>query len=145
MANIGRTAVALRILGEDLDPDEISRLLGGAPSTALRKGDLRQSPSGDVVQRVGMWRLRCEDRSPGDLDCQIQDILARLTDDLDVWRDIARRYRCDVFCGVFMEAGNEGATLDSTTLDLLSDRGLRLALDIYGPEAGSRAPTTFPP
>jgi hypothetical protein len=40
MAHLHRSLAALRIQGEDLDPSEISTLLGCAPSTRQRKGDL---------------------------------------------------------------------------------------------------------
>ncbi len=56
-----------------------------------------------------------------------------VTDDLDVWSDIIRRYSCDLFCGLFMSEGNEGADLAPEMLAMLGARGLRLGLDIYGP------------
>jgi hypothetical protein len=42
LAGISRTKAALRISGDDLDPDEVSKLLGAAPTESARKGDARQ-------------------------------------------------------------------------------------------------------
>ncbi len=122
------------MFGEDLNPDEVTGLLGAAPTASARKGDMRRTGAGrGAVVRCGSWRLQADDASPGDLDAQVGALLATLTDDLAVWRDLSRRYRCDVFCGLFMRDGNEGAALEPGTLARLGERGLRLDLDVYGP------------
>ncbi|MGC1305574.1 MAG: DUF4279 domain-containing protein [Caulobacteraceae bacterium] len=132
MAGLARTVAMLRILGDDLDPDAVSRLLGARPTAGARKGDVRLSASGrEVVARSGSWRLRAEDHSPGDLSTQIRDLLTKLTDNLAVWRELSRRYRCDIFCGLFMSESNEGGTLEPDVLSMLGDRGLPLGLDIH--------------
>ena len=134
MAELNRAAVSIRIFGDDLDPDEITAMLGRAPTGWTRKGDVRTSKSSSrIVERTGSWRVACDDRSPGDLNAQVRELLSGLSDDLDVWSAISRRYDCDVFCGLFMSEGNEGVDLDPKTLSMLGARGLRLDLDIYGP------------
>jgi hypothetical protein len=89
------------------------------------------APSPETI--CGSWLLSIDDCSPGDLDGQTRALLAMVTDDLDVWSDIIRRYSCDLFCGLFMSEGNEGADLAPEMLAMLGARGLRLGLDIYGP------------
>lgn len=132
MPEIARTAVGLRIFGDDLDPVEITRLMGVEPTACARKGDADRIRSGrDLVARSGSWRLALDASAPGNLNAQISAILAKLPDDLSVWRELSRRYRCDIFCGLFMHDGNEGAELQPDVLAMLGDRGLRLGLDIY--------------
>lgn len=132
MARIGKTAASLRFFGDDLDPDELSALLHAEPTFATRKGEARISSSGrEVVSRTGSWRLHVDERTPGDLNGQIEQLLGRLTSDVQVWKDLARRYRADVFCGLFMTEGNEGEELTPATLMALGARGLLLGLDIY--------------
>jgi hypothetical protein len=115
LPEIGRTKAALRIIGDDLDPEEISNLLGSAPSESARKGGARQTPSGrSTLARFGFWNLRVEPRCPGDLNAQIKSIFSMLTNDLAVWKEISGRYKCAVFCGLFMTEGNEGASLFDT-------------------------------
>jgi hypothetical protein len=134
MAIISETAVTLRFMGDDLDPSEVSRLLG-AEADGHRKGDRRfTSKDGHVaLWKTSGWILKTERAMPGDLDGQISALLGRLTDDLDVWRDLSRRYRGDVFIGLFMIEGNEGIGLSATSLQNLAERGLGIDFDIYGP------------
>jgi len=57
-----------------------------------------------------------------------------LTSDLSVWQELRQRYNCDVFCGLFLHTSNEGEELEPETLSILGARGLKLGLDIYGPD-----------
>jgi hypothetical protein len=133
LAGLTRTMAGLRIIGDDLNPSEITRLLGAEPTAYARKGDTRRTTTGrEIAARSGSWQLRVE-MEPGDLNGQIGAILAKLTDNLSIWCELGRRYRCDVFCGLFMRNSNEGADLEPGILKMLGDRGLRLGLDIYGP------------
>ena len=133
MAVIAKTSVGLRIFGDDLDPDEITRQLGAQPTVGVRKGVERRRPSGHShIALTGQWLLTAPTAAPGDLDEQIRALLATLTDDLEIWRDLGRRYRCDLFCGLFMIEGNEGIGLEPETVRLIGERGLKIDLDIYG-------------
>lgn len=131
MPELARTTVSLRIFGDALDPDAITRLMGVEPTGCARKGDTRRTASSrDVVARSGSWRLHAG--VPGDLGTQIGALLATLPSDPSVWRELSQRYRCDVFCGLFMRDANEGTELPPEVLAMLGERGLRLGLDIYG-------------
>ncbi|MGK9232918.1 DUF4279 domain-containing protein [Inquilinus limosus] len=146
MAELSQTAATLRFFGDDLDPDELTRLLGSEPSVGVRKGETfryHQSARRDVQARTGSWRLRVERRSPGDLDGQIIELLSPLCQDLAVWRDLSARFEADIFCGLFLDKTNEGMDLRSETLVMVGSRGLTLAFDIYGnPELGGRRRVT---
>ena len=134
MAGIGRTVATIRIFGDDLDPDEISTLLGAKPIASARKGEVRQFSSGrDVVACSGSWQFSAEDCCPGDLNVQIRSMFLQLTNDLAAWQQISHRYDFDMFCGLFMSVMNEGEDLQPDVLSMLCDRGLRLGLDVYGP------------
>ena len=134
MPELARISVGLRIFGDDLDPDEITRLLGIEPTGSARKGDTHRTASGrNVVARSGSWRL--DAGVPGDLNTQIGALLAKLPTDPSVWRKLSRRYKCEVFCGLFLRDGNEGTGLQPQVLSLLGERCLRLGLDIYGDSA----------
>ena len=133
MSELHSTAASLRFTGDDLDPDELSRKLGAAPSTSARKGSVRRTPKGgEFIARSGIWILKAEQRSPGDLDGQINALLAGLSDDLQIWQDIAKRYKGHIFAGLFLRSGNEGMGLTPQTLSILGNRGLALECDIYG-------------
>ena len=71
---------------------------------------------------------------PGDLDAQVQELLARVHQDIVVWRELASRFDFDLFCGWFMAGGNEGVELSPATLLALGERGIRLGVDLYAPD-----------
>ncbi len=91
MAAIQRSAATLRISGPDLDPAEITRLLGCAPDAAQRRGqEIPGRGSGSArIARTGMWRLSANEREPADLGSQIIELLSNMTDDLTIWASIA--------------------------------------------------------
>jgi Domain of unknown function (DUF4279) len=133
MAKVQRSAVSLRIISEDLDPDEITRLLGATPAHTQIKGEkiVGKNTGYIKIAKFGMWQLWASDREPGDLNDQIQEILSQTTSDLAVWRSIAQKHRIDLFCGLFLRDINEGMTLSPESLAALGERGIDLALDIY--------------
>jgi hypothetical protein len=136
VALVEKTALGLSFYGDDLDPDELTHLLGCTPTRAHRKGDPHVSPDGRrrfSDHRTGNWSLNVEDALPGDLDMQIRELLAKVSDDLEVWRGITARHQACVFTGLFMGSGNEMLDLTPETLGALASRRLTLRMDIYGP------------
>jgi hypothetical protein len=137
MAQIRQSVVALRIIGDDLVPNEITALLGTSPTRAVVKGETGKhivGPKvGDVrVARSGMWTLDALDRQPEDMNGQIQEIFSRMTDDLSVWQSITSRFRVDLFCGLWLTGSDNGMALSPQSLATLGERGIELGLCIYG-------------
>ncbi|NII53789.1 DUF4279 domain-containing protein [Luteibacter sp. SG786] len=133
MPSFARSRATLRIAGELLVPDEVSRMLGSEPTDSQQKGGeiLGQSTGQVRIARTGMWKLVAQTREPEDLCGQIDEILGKLTNDQDVWADIRRSFSIDLFCGLFMGSGNDGISLPPERLQDLAERGIELALDIY--------------
>ena len=129
MTIVSSTRVSLRFGGPDLDPDEISGLLGGEPDYRHTRGE--PMPKGRGLWREGMWSRQVAVAEPGGLDAQITALLEGLSPDLSVWEALGQRYDANVFVGLFLTDSNEGVSLDPSTLQLLSERRLRLDLDIY--------------
>ncbi|AZV79458.1 DUF4279 domain-containing protein [Parasedimentitalea marina] len=137
MATICETAASLRVIGDELDPDEVTRLLAGDPDNAQRKGAVIQmSGESQRIAQTGIWRKKVERRCPGDLDGQIVKLLTDLTDDLEAWAHLSEDCRVEFFCGLFMENGNEGIRLKSETIMMLAERHIALDFDIYAAEPG---------
>ncbi len=135
MPAIERSVATLRVMGDDLVPEEITRLLGCAPTKAQLKGEVfRNAKSGkERIARFGMWRLNATDREPSDPDAQVAEILGKLSQDLEVWRSLTSSFRTDLFFGLFMKEWNEGLSLSPMTLMALGSRGIEADFDIYGP------------
>ena len=136
MGPMQRSAATLRIVGDDLVPAEVSSLLGCAPTMAQKKGELLVGKKTGTkrIARIGMWRLQSTDREPENLDGQIEEILGKVTEDVETWKALTRRFRVDLFCGLFMGSGNEGVAISPGALFALGQRGIELALDVYGPD-----------
>jgi hypothetical protein len=133
---VSSTTAALRIGGDHLDPDEITKLLDCEPTASHRKGDVSigKKTGTRVVRKSGLWRLESDQRSLANLDIKIGELLFQVTDDLDIWQHLASKYSLDVFCGVFLDGINQGLELPPQILLELGRRGIDLQLDIYGAE-----------
>jgi Domain of unknown function (DUF4279) len=135
MPHLSRAVAMLRIVGPDLQPEEISAILGSQPSRSEVKGESVQSRHGlePRVAKNGVWRLEAAPTEPEDFDLQVEQLLSGLTQDLRAWNELSERFKLDVFCGWFMKESNEGVDIKPSTLAALGSRGISLALDIYAP------------
>ena len=134
MSEIHKTAASLRFFGANVDPDEITALLGHPPTVGARANGLWHTHNGTPkTARRGFWRREVERVSPGDLDGQIDQLLAPLSGDLSVWLRLSSDFDADIYCGLFMQEECEGLGLSPRTLSRLGERGLVLNLEIYGP------------
>ncbi len=135
MAKISKALVTLRFFGEDLEPEELTRLLGAQPSRARRKGDRQTLSNGETrVAGYGSWFFGySQESSPVEIDEQLNSLLDKLTDDVAVWLDLTTRYDGDISCGLFLDGWNEGFSLTESTLKRLSERNLSIGFDIYAP------------
>ena len=95
MAHLHRSVAALRIFGDTLNPDEISRLLGGVPTESFRKGQVKPSKIKNILRKSGGWILNATRQEPGNLDVQVEKILGQLTQDLTVWASLTKEYKVD--------------------------------------------------
>jgi len=140
MAHLDRSVATLRIAGDDLQPAEISAVLGHAASKEQVKGEVfvGKVTGRSRTAKTGMWCLEATDTTPEDLDGQIAELLEKLTGNLSVWAQISTRYEIDLFCGLFMKISNEGLSISAESLKALAERGIELSLDIYGPDERSR-------
>ncbi len=133
MAAINRAVAALRVIGDELTPDEVTRVLGAEPTYAHTKGEVLQRPKGRIA-KLGMWRLEVPPSEPSEFNAQVALLLSQLNQDTQVWRELSAKYEISLFCGWFMRESNEGEDLSPTTLSALGNRGISLALDIYAPD-----------
>ena len=136
MAEVSKSKATLRVIGDSLVPDDITRMLGTRPTKSQIKGQSlpTKTPDRSRIAKRGSWHLSAAPSEPSNIDQQVKDLLEMLTDDLSVWDTLRNDYRVDMFCGLFMKEFNEGMTLSPGTLKLLADRGIDLDLDIYGPD-----------
>ena len=130
---MNKSTASLRVSGDDLDPEDITQLLGSEPSFSYRNGDLISPGRSAARRKCGMWLLKSGDAEPEDYHKQIESILSSLTNDLEIWRELSNKYEVDFFFGFFMGTGNDGFTLPSKVLNILSERHIDIGFDIYAP------------
>jgi hypothetical protein len=124
------SSISLRFFGDDLDPDELTQILGIEPSIAYRKGDIFRGKTYDKIYEIGSWRLRGK-RSKTELEEQINQLLDKLPSDFEVWRGLTSRFQADLFCGLWMKRFNRGLNFEVATLQKIAERGLSIGLDVY--------------
>ena len=108
MTQLWRSVASLRISGETLQPDEITRVLGAPPTLSRLKGDVqyRSKAGRETIAKGGLWLLEATDREPEDVNGQAIEIIGKLTDDLGVWNSLSQRLDVDLYCGWFMRESN---------------------------------------
>ncbi len=128
------TAASLRIVGDDLVPDEITDILGFPPTIGRKKGDKRQGKNTKKIYTAptGIWNLSSP-RGSGDLESHIRWLFEVIPSDVEIWKSLACRFELDLFCGLFLDDWNRSVLLDSPTLLFLGERGIDLTFDIYSP------------
>jgi Domain of unknown function (DUF4279) len=144
MSAINQSLVSMRIWGDEVIPQDISKMLGVSPSEAKTKGhEIVRGNTGRVivdpktgkarVAKFGLWLLRAERREPEDIDSQIREIFSKMSADIAVWQSITKKHRANLSCGLFMRETNEGLSISTESLAILSERGIELWFDIYAP------------
>jgi hypothetical protein len=137
MGLLQQTKASLRIFGDDLNPDELTRLLCCNPTDCQSKGDEIVGKSGRTrIAASGRWSLKAPVQQPGNLNAQIAWLMSAVNSDIEVWKSIAARYKVDLFCGLFMDHWNDGESISCESLSALGARHIQLDLDIYGATAG---------
>lgn len=136
MAQLHKSVATLRIFGDSLTPEEVSRVLGCEPTRSEYKGKIIRGPQTgrERIAKTGAWRLETTDREPEDLDSQISELLTKTTQDIKVWKSLSDKFEIDLFCGFFLSESNEGLSISPESLVALGKRGITLSLDIYGPD-----------
>jgi len=129
-----RAKLCLRVCGDELDPEEITQLIGRAPSRSQRKGQPALDGSGQVrrLARTGSWLLDFPLSSGTTIAEGIEALVAGLLSDREVWATIAQRFRLELLCDVFVRGVNQGFTLPAQVLEMLTRRCIELSVDIYG-------------
>jgi hypothetical protein len=126
-------SLRLRVVGENLDPDVVTRLLGREPSRSQRKGEPILSPAGEVrrTARTGSWLLDVPDDENATLSEAIEALLRSLPSDPSVWTSVTSGFTVDLVCDLALRCFNRGFELPPRLLGMLAERGIRLGFDIY--------------
>ena len=132
-------SVSFRIADDNLDPTEITKILGIAPDISHRKGDPRLSitKKGKVMQyapfRTGMWSIHSHEEKYEILEHHIKILLDILYPVKDKIAELASRgYKMDIFCGAFLYKGcHTGFDINSDILFQMGEMNIDFGICIY--------------
>ena len=134
--DIDRLEIELRVTGDDLDPERITRMLGVNPTLAARKGEQIDRGGVPIAQRTGIWSWALPPSPEWELGDAIDTLLERLPHDPALWESLAGWATVSVVCGLYIHDVDRVADLPPDTLARLAERRLALSLQIRGGSAG---------
>jgi hypothetical protein len=128
---------SLRISGENLQPDDVGRLLSLKPTRTHLRGQPRgrQGKSAQHIWNYSLWLLESpldDDRDPAE---HLKWLLDILVPKVSLIKTLSENYHVDLFCGFSSGSGQGGVTLDAIMLQRIAHLGLPLILDLYPPES----------
>lgn len=146
-------SVSLSIAADDLDPDEVTRLLSVEPDTTRRRGDRWPVPArgdrpaglSEVPAHNGLWSigLRPQQAPECDVAAAVAEVLDRVAAvPPEAWRQACAGARARVFVGLTLDAYNRDFGFGPALLRRIADLGLELDFDVYeGPDNDLRRRT----
>lgn len=128
-----RTYATLRVLHKELDPDEISNLLGLSYSRAYRKGDPITAVNEIGERRNGVWLLDTKQKVDSlDSRRHIDWLLDQLEGKADVVRALFNKgCNIDILCFWESAHGHGGPTVSPEQSIRLGEMRVDLMFDVY--------------
>ncbi|NJD87351.1 MAG: DUF4279 domain-containing protein [Betaproteobacteria bacterium] len=131
-------SVQLRIIGKELDPDEVTRRLGLRPNQVRIAGERR---SANQVWRESLWSYDGDSASAEaatewtSLEDGLRFVLEKIWPKKELIQEYARSHEVVWWCGHYQSGFDGGPTLSASVLKLLGDLGIPLFIDNYFREA----------
>jgi len=127
------SSASLRIIGESLQPAQITAALGIEPTRSGLKGE-RVSVRNQAVRRTSFWLKTSPLAHELPLQDHLEWLLTLFEPKLDALKAISERHGCNIFCGFASENGQGGASLSSGLIARLAALHVPLEIDLYPPE-----------
>jgi len=131
-----RFDVTFRIMGDNVNPDEVSTMLSMKPDYSHKKGDSNTGKNGRKYPdyKEGLWARGSGLSADSDLDAHIlyfEKILSPKRNALSHLR--ASHVRMDIFVGLFYnsEIENPGYSLSPEAIKALDDMNVAFSVDVY--------------
>ena len=124
--------VALYFLGDDLDPDHISEMLGCMPTYSHRKGDtIRPSGKHGRPFRTGQWRYSIEGVAPEGPSEIARNLIMRFPTSDSLWESLRESCEFTFVITARTFAWNREFQLDPEVVQWVARIGAQLGVDIY--------------
>lgn len=127
-----RYSLELRIVGKDLEPENITRELGMAPTQVRKQGEPRNERSRWPDNTWSLDILTQDGRSDWSSLEEGLAALLRMFDPIrDQLRSLAEANKILIWCGHFTSSFDGGPTLSAAMMKSLGEFGAELVLDTY--------------
>lgn len=126
--------VTLRLMGADLEPQEVTLALGLEASSSHRRGDVRKNRAGREYSAYteGLWELHSTLEATASLDQHLRSLLGLLRGRHEVIRKLRDEgLRADLLIGIFGSDSNVGFGVSPESLAEIAELGLALEFDVY--------------
>ncbi|MHB8859931.1 MAG: DUF4279 domain-containing protein [Thermoleophilia bacterium] len=133
-ATCARTYATLRVFHENLDPDEISKILGISYTRAYRKGDPHSKANPETVKRhYGAWLLDSKHHvNSRDSRRHIDWLLDQLEERSEAIHYLfSEGCKIDFFCFWESAHGHGGPTISPNQSTRLGKMNIDLMFDVY--------------
>lgn len=114
-------SASLRIWGDGVDIEEITKTLGLTATHAHRKGEQRSSRSHSAPWPHDMWLYEPPIDATRPLHEHIMALWDAVRPHIPYLRDLKRKFRVDVFCGYRSNNGTAGFEVDHRCLGLFAE------------------------
>jgi hypothetical protein len=126
--------IYLGIVGKELDPATVSKVLGGPPHQAGRKGDpiVAKLARGRTASRpaiAGYWQRVVACDSPASSDAAVRDLFSGLTKDISTWLTLGARFRMGITVHETPPHQTAQTIFSPSTLAWFEQRGMRIYLN----------------
>ena len=121
-------SATLRIFGQDLDLDEITRRLGVEPTTAYRKGDRRGPRSPAYKRDAWLYKAPLPEEEP--LEKHIDALWAQIRPARDYLLALKKVAKVDVFLGYRTNRDTAGIEVPHTCLEMFTSLEIPFGVSI---------------
>jgi hypothetical protein len=146
---MGWFSIALIIRTELVPIERLSELLRCQPTNCWQKGVPLYRPDGTVkrIPKFSSWKLQLQPKQTDEWNiCEAAKLLlARINDDLEVWREITRGGKAQLSFGLEMDERNRGFSLDPELMRYLGERNIDVGFDVYADDFDLPVPPSSTP
>lgn len=126
---VDSSSASLCFYAEDLDPDEITKILGVNATRSIKRGDRRNSVA--KPYKKGAWIYRVEGNAPSGPNEHLINLLNSFSVKTEIWEQLRKKYECRISIGIHIYGWNRGFTLSPKALTQVNNTGIELDFDIY--------------
>mgnify|MGYP000641500170 CR=1 FL=1 len=122
--------VEVGLTGHEMDPDDVTKIVGLHPTRSFRKGDRVSKKGIERAQPFSLWALGAEGE---DVEATVRLLLAQLEGRLDAWNVAIKETKAQASVSIWWEpeGGQGGFTVQSALMRRLTEFGERV--NIYFP------------